>query len=60
MDRGFLRRGSANPKGRGRQPIIWPNCPENYMKLKKFGARGDTSPLHDPRWLFHNACDQGK
>ena len=22
---------------RGRQPIIWPNCPENCMKVKKIG-----------------------
>ena len=29
---------SANPKGR--QPIIWPNFSENYIKMKKIGLRG--------------------
>ena len=39
-DPGFPRGGDANPKGGGRQPIIWPIFPENCMKMKKFWARG--------------------
>ena len=36
---GFPRVKGAYPKG-GRQPIIWPNFPENYMKMMKFWTRG--------------------
>ena len=29
--------GLANPKWERCQPIIWPICPENCMKMKTFG-----------------------
>ena len=32
---GISRDDFVKPKGRGRQLIIWPNFPENYMTLKK-------------------------
>ena len=48
-DPGFPRRVSANPKGRF-QPIIWPFFPENCMKMKVIGRRGDVpgAPLDQP------------
>ena len=48
VDPGFPRGGGTNPKGGGRQPIIWPIFPENCMKMKKFwagGARVPRAPL---------------
>ena len=50
-DPGFPRGGGANPKGGGRQPIIWPIFSENCMKMKKFWAGGGASlapPLDPP------------
>ena len=35
-----ISQGGANP-GRGRQPIIWPIFPENYMEMKKFWTGGE-------------------
>ena len=29
---------------RGRQPIIWPICHENYVKMKKFGVKEGVEP----------------
>ena len=36
------RKGGANPPRRGRQPMILPNFPKNYMKLRKFWTVGGT------------------
>ena len=47
-DPGFPRGGGANPKGGGREPIIWPIFPENCMKMKKFWARGGARVPHAP------------
>ena len=47
-DPGFPRGGGANPKGGGRQPIIWPIFPKNCMKMKKFWARGGGASLAPP------------
>ena len=61
-DPGFPRGEGANPKGGGRQPIIWPIFPENCMKIKKFwagGARVARAPPLDLPLLFHDhdECD---
>ena len=42
VDPGFPR-GGANSRGRC-QPIIWPNFPKNWMKMKKFGSGGGHKP----------------
>ena len=47
-DPGFSRGGGTNPKGGGRQPIIWPIFPPNCMKMKKFWARGRHASLTPP------------
>ena len=39
-DPGFPRGGGANPKGGGRQPIIWPIFPKNCMKMKFWAGGG--------------------
>ena len=41
----FPVEGALTPKG-GHQPIIWPIFPENYMKMKKFWARGGREIRH--------------
>ena len=48
VDPGFSVGGSANPPGRGCQPMILPNFPKNCMKLRKFwtmGGRAGGAPL---------------
>ena len=32
-------------RGRGRQPIIWPNFPDYCIKVKKCGPRGGASKM---------------
>ena len=48
--------GGATVKGGGRQPIIWPNVPENCMKMKKLIQEGDALPcIHQRIYLPFNA-----
>ena len=43
----FPEEGALTPKG-GHQPIIWPIFPENFMKMKRFWARGGRTSLAPP------------
>ena len=46
VDPGLPREGGPNPKGM--PTIIWLIFPENYMKTKKFWARGGHASLAHP------------
>ena len=45
--------GSNIYRGGGRQPIIWPIFPENYMKMKTFWARKWGASLLPPPRILH-------
>ena len=44
----IIQTGRCQPQRWGRQPIIWSNSPENYMKIKEGVRSSGTLPL-DPR-----------
>ena len=44
----IIQTGRCQPQRWGRQPIIWSNSPENYMKIKEGVRSTGTLPL-DPR-----------
>ena len=48
----IFQTGGANVQGGGRQPIIWPNVPENCMKMEEIGPRGRRAPLYPPKNLL--------
>ena len=44
----IIQTGRCQPQRWGRQPIVWSNSPENYMKIKEGVRSTGTLPL-DPR-----------
>ena len=57
----FLEGARANSKGGGHQPIIWPNVPENCMKMKKIGLGGLSLKFYyvDPPLAREEICGLG-